>query len=347
MSLRSVLALSFTTEQVKKHYGIDVRPILKNYGLDNLPPAAMISQADEFSVLADIAPLLSHDPLTPIKIGSNFGLSGYGVLAMMLMNCATIYDAIQLGIRYQDLTFLFSRMRFSLDNEEAAIVLEPCPLPEHLQRFIIDRDLAGTFQFIQLMQSMIGQKGKPLRVDIPYPEPAEANFYRDKLECPVNFNADVVRFVISSALLKEPMPNASSTALALYQQQCDEILQQRKHARTGALSQQIKHYLNLFHDSFPTIVECAEAFGRSERQFRRLLKEEGQQFQQLLDEIKREKAVQLLQQSDLSVERIALQLGYTEAASFIRAFRKWTGSTPAQYRKHPNPIDEYAITTRS
>lgn len=339
MTLRSVLALSFTTEQIQKHYGIDARPILEKYGLDNLPPGAMISQADELAVLADIAPLLAHDPLAPIKVGSNFGLSGYGVLAMMLMNCATIYDAIQMGIRYQGLTFLFSEMRFSLDNDEAALVLEPCLLPEHLQRFIIDRDLAGTFQFISLMQSVLGQSGRPLRVDIPYPEPTEANFYREKLGCPVQFNSDLVRFVIDSNLLRQPLPNASSTALALYQQQCDDILQQREYARTGALAQQVKHYLSLFHAGFPTISQCAAAFGRSERQFRRLLKEENQQFQQILDEVKQEKACQLLNNSGLSVEQVALQLGYTEAAAFIRAFRKWQGLTPAQYRKQqPSPV---------
>lgn len=333
MILRSALALSFTAEQIKKHYAIDVEPILKKYGLDNLPPGAMISQADELAVLADIAPLLAEDPLAPIKLGSNFGLSGYGVLAMMLMNCATIYDAIQMGIRYQRLTFLFSQMRFSMDNDEAALVLEPCPLPEHLLRFIVDRDVAGTFQFITLMQSILGQGGRPIRVDIPYAEPEDSQFYRSKLGCPVTFNSEVVRFVVSAKLLREPLPNASRSALALYQQQCDEILQQRQYSRVGPLAQQVKQYLALFHAGFPSISECAAAFGRSERQFRRLLKEEDQQFQQVLDEVKKEKACQLLHNSGLSVEQIGNQLGYTEAAAFIRAFRKWQGETPAQFRR--------------
>lgn len=220
-----------------------------------------------------------------------------------------------------------------MEQQEAALILEPCPLPDHLKRFVIDRDLAGTFQFINLMQSVLGQLGRPLRVDIPYPKPAEAAFYAEKFGCPVHFDSEVVRFVMPTPLLRTPLPNASATALILYQQQCDEILQQRDYARTGPLAQQITYYLGLFQHGFPNINECAAAFGRSERQFRRRLKEEGKQFQQLVDDVKKEKACQLLITSNASVEQVASQLGYTEAAAFIRAFRKWQGITPAQYRK--------------
>ena len=339
MKLRSVLSLSFTVEQVKKLYQIDAHPFLAKYGLAELQPGSVISQAQELAVLAEIAPRLAHDPLAPIKVSSSFGLSAYGALAMMLMNCPTLYDMLQVGLRYQELTFLFSELSFSLENNEAALILTPCPLPDNLKRFIIDRDLAGTFQFLNLMQSILGQNSQPLRVDIPYPEPAEAEFYQQQFNCPVRFNSDVVRFVVSPTLLRTAIPNASSAAFNLYQQQCDEILAQRQHLISGSLAKQVSHFLALFHGNFPSISECAAAFGYSERQFRRLLKDEDKLYQELLDGVKNTKACMLLQGKQ-SVEQISLTLGYTEAAAFIRAFRKWQGITPAQYRKSIVPTKD-------
>ncbi len=333
MTLRSILALSFTAEQIHKHYGIDIGPLLTAHGLNSSAAHTVISQADELSVLAALAPQLAHDPLAPVKLGSTFGLSGYGAYAMLLMSCATVYEAVQLGIRYQEMSYLFSRMSFSMDGEHAALILEPCPLPAELQRFIIDRDVAGTFQFLSLMQTLLGQQTRPLRVDIPYPEPAEAAFYRQLFQCPVQFGSPVARFVIPASLLRQPLPNANRTALALYRQQCDELLQQRRQIRTGALAEQVKKHLQLFHAGFPDVAECAATFGYSERQFRRLLQQENQRYQQLLDEVRHAKACHVLTTSQHSVEQITLQLGYTEAAAFIRAFRKWQGETPAQYRK--------------
>lgn len=333
MTLRSILALSFTAEQLRKQYGLDISHLLACHGLDQAPASTVISQADELAILAALAPQLTHDPLAAVKLGSTFGLSGYGAYAMMLMSCTTVYEAIQLGIRYQEMSYLFSRLSFSMDGEQAALVLQPCPLPEHLQRFIIDRDVAGTFQFLSLMQTLLGQQTKPLRIDIPYPEPAEAAFYQQLFQCPVHFGSEVARFVVPASLLRQSLPNANATALELYRHQCDELLQQRRHLRSGSLMQQVKKHLQLFNAGFPDMADCAATFGRSERQFRRLLQEDNCRYQQLLDEVRQEKACHLLMTTQQSVEQITLQLGYTEAAAFIRAFRKWLGETPAQYRK--------------
>ncbi|MEK9764879.1 MAG: AraC family transcriptional regulator [Thalassolituus sp.] len=298
MTLRSILALSFTAEQIHKKYGVDPAPALARAGInpDQIDAAAVISQADELAVLSELYVDLRHDPLAAMKLSSTFGLSAYGAFAMMLMSCSTVLEGIQLGIRYQELSYLFSRLDFEVDGDQAALVLHPYHVPENLHRFIIDRDVAGTFQFLNMMQTMLGQPNRQKKICIPYPEPFEAEFYRDTFGCPVDFGADVARFVFNAELLNIPLPNANPTALTLYRQQCD-------------------------------------TFSTSERSFRRQLKEEGATYQQLLDTVRSDKACRLLDTTEESVENIAGKLGYTEAAAFIRAFKKWHGMTPAQYRK--------------
>ncbi|MEK9713609.1 MAG: AraC family transcriptional regulator [Thalassolituus sp.] len=335
MTLRSILALSFTAEQIHKKYGVDPAPALARAGInpDQIDAAAVISQADELAVLSELYVDLRHDPLAAMKLSSTFGLSAYGAFAMMLMSCSTVLEGIQLGIRYQELSYLFSRLDFEVDGDQAALVLHPYHVPENLHRFIIDRDVAGTFQFLNMMQTMLGQPNRQKKICIPYPEPFEADFYRDTFGCPVDFGADVARFVFNAELLNIPLPNANPTALTLYRQQCDELLKQRRQPETNNLSERVKKYLEMFREGYPSISECADTFSTSERSFRRQLKEEGATYQQLLDTVRSDKACRLLDTTEESVENIAGKLGYTEAAAFIRAFKKWHGMTPAQYRK--------------
>ena len=70
----------------------------------------------------------------------------------------------------------------------------------------------------------------------------------------------------------------------------------------------------------------------SSRTLTRRLQQTGLGFQQLLDEARKRDAIKLLQNTSLTVEQIALRLGYTDPANFSRAFKKWTGEPPSQYR---------------
>ncbi|CAI8248416.1 MAG: HTH-type transcriptional regulator VirS [Marinobacterium sp. xm-d-530] len=68
------------------------------------------------------------------------------------------------------------------------------------------------------------------------------------------------------------------------------------------------------------------------RTLRRKLADEGTRFQDIKDSVRRDHAIHLLNQSALSIQSIASQLGYSETAAFIRAFTKWTGQTPKVFR---------------
>jgi AraC-like DNA-binding protein len=69
------------------------------------------------------------------------------------------------------------------------------------------------------------------------------------------------------------------------------------------------------------------------RSFRRQLGLEGSSFRVLLERVRQDKACELLAGGQRPVDEVARQLGYAEAASFIHAFRRWTGQTPAAWRK--------------
>jgi AraC-like DNA-binding protein len=81
-----------------------------------------------------------------------------------------------------------------------------------------------------------------------------------------------------------------------------------------------------------TFDDVAETLGSTTHTLRRRLKEEGHSFQEIKDSIRREKALELLEQSDQTVQQISDILGFSEPAAFNRAFKKWTGQSPSAYR---------------
>jgi AraC-like DNA-binding protein len=79
--------------------------------------------------------------------------------------------------------------------------------------------------------------------------------------------------------------------------------------------------------------DIAEALKTTTHTLRRRLKDEGHSFQEIKDSIRRDVAVRSLKHSDVSVQDLAEQLGFSESAAFIRAFKKWTGHTPSGFRE--------------
>ena len=332
MSTRSVLGLIYTLEGLKA-CGITVEPTLKKYGmsLDKISPDAEIERSLELQIYKELAEQF-NDPLIGLKIGRGMSLAGYGQFIMVLMAAENAWEALKTGIRYQQLTYLFGHMSLETGERESAITITPVPLPAACQRFLIDRDISGTFQLVEDIQQNIGSSLDPVRIEMPYPEPDNAEAYEKRFRCPVAFGKDKVKAVIRTQDLAIRFPGANRTAYALYQKQCEKMIQAREE-NAGQLATSIKSYLGLFTSDLPKAEDAAMTFGVSERTLRRKLSAEGTTFRKILDDVRSSKARDLLINTQLTIESIAHELGYAEAAAFVHAFRRWENTSPAQYRQ--------------
>ncbi len=333
MSTRSILGLVYTLRGLRE-LGEDMDPVLSRFGLDpdRLDPGARIDRALELRIYIELAQHLK-DPLAGLRTGTFFGFTGYGPLTMLLLTCHNAYEAFQSGVRYQQLTFLFSRLGFEPGPHTSALTLQPLQLPDKAFRFRVDGETSGTYKLIRDMQATLGMNVRAEAIFIPYPEPPEAPAYEVHFQCPVHFGQTRdIRCVMRNDYLHTRFPTADSAAHALFRQQCDAQIQQQDATPLEKLPEQLRAYLGLFSAGFPSAQEVATAFDIPERSLRRQLSQQAQSFRALLDEVKQQKAEALLQDRRLSVEAIAQQLGYAESAAFIHAFQRWTGSTPAAFR---------------
>lgn len=335
MSSRPILGLLYTLRGLHE-LGEDPRPVLARHGLDpdRLDPAARIDRSLELQLYVEMAEQL-RDPLAGLKTGTYFGFTGYGPFTMLLMSCANAYEAFQTGVRYQQLTFLFSTLRFEPGRDRSALILSPLRLPERAYRFRVDGEVSGTYKLIRDMQITLGLDIHAESLEIPYSLPAEAYAYEEHFRCPVIFTGEgqEARCWIRNEHLHLRFPTADATSHALFRTQCDEQLTVQSLSTPDGLGDKVAAHLELFTSSFPSAPEVAAAFDIPERSFRRQLGNEGHSFRALLDSVRFRKAQQLLTHSRQPVEAIAQQLGYAESAAFIHAFRRWSGYTPAAYRQ--------------
>jgi AraC-like DNA-binding protein len=272
-----------------------------------------------------------HDPLMGLKLGSAYGLAGYGPLVMLLMTCNTAYEALQTGVRYQRLTYLYGTLRLEPGPRLSALIITPMSMAQKVYRFRVDGEVAGTYKMVRDMQATMGLDLRPERVDMPYPQPPEAAAYVQHFGCPVHFGEHEARFWLRNEHLQLKLPTADPNAHAMYRSLCDQQL--KAQASTGqTLAQRVLAHLGLYSGQFPSAEAVAMSFGLSERSLRRQLSDDGTSFRDLLAEARYAKARHLLRHTDLSVEAIAEQTGYAESSAFIHAFQRWAGQSPRAFR---------------
>ena len=200
MSTRSILGLIYMVQGLQQ-LGHDPEPILQRHGLSlaQLDPTTRIERSRELRIYADLSGSM-QDPLIGLKLGGFYGLAGYGPLVMLLMTCATAYEALQVGVKYQRLTYLYGTLRLEPGEHMSALILDPMTMGHKAFRFRVDGEVAGTFKLVKDMQATMGLNLKPERVDMPYPKPPEAAAYEAHFGCPVRFGEHEARFWLQRLL---------------------------------------------------------------------------------------------------------------------------------------------------
>lgn len=191
---------------------------------------------------------------------------------------------------------------------------------------------------IHLWRDLGPRDFRPRRVRIRRKD-ADAAIYETFAGAPVVTGADQGSFEFDAAALDHPLRGGDDELLKFL----DEILEERRSvaARSPALILSVRRALMaLLADGPPTLEAVARRLSMSGRTLQRRLAEDGVAFADVVDSVRSALARAYLEKADLSGSEIALMLGYTEQSSFSRAFRRWFGTSPAQFRARGARVEE-------
>jgi AraC-like DNA-binding protein len=269
---------------------------------------------------------LTHEPALAVHVGTQMRLSSHGFLGFAAMTASTVREACELATRFASTRTSAIGLSLYVEGDTAAITLEErTPLGE-LQQFFIIALAVGLWR---LGESLTGKVLDGV-VECAFAEPPYIKGLPHAGR--IRFNCPNHRLVFPAASLALPLVTADPVALELAREQCERELAQMVDA---GLPARVRVALGAKGDAPPSLIAIAKELRMSPRTLKRKLAEHDTTFTQIRDDLRRQRALLLLDNRQLTISDIAAKLGYSELPNFTRAFRKWTGQTPLAYRERP------------
>ncbi len=272
---------------------------------------------------------LTKDEYLGLHVGQQIHSSAYNVLSGLVLNSRNVQTAIEQVIHYQALVSEGGTIDLVNEGESCFLHYTPIPSKIPMTHYQIEGIISGMVRFSQIIVS----QGLPLlQVEFAHNAPDNTQPYEDFFACPVIFSAKRNGFSFDSNILKVEIPHCDPELFSHHQALADKKLKiiNRAQGLSNKVNRVIENEIYWFELSPDKV---AKNLNISLRQMQRLLKEEGASYQNLLDIARKEKAASLLQLTQMNTNSIAEQLGYHNLSSFHRAFQRWYGDTPAEFRE--------------
>lgn len=294
-------------------------------------PAGRITVAEELALLRQLIPL-TPDPWFGLRAGRCYRLKLFGALGAAVQAAESARDAFNLFLRYLRLSYTHFHVFMENGDDTSALVMQSTFELGELYRYYLLRDMAFTFSACQELAPELSRRGL-VEISLSLPEPLDDTPVREFFACPVTFNAPGSRIVMRNDVLEAPLPLSNEHMRRMLEQQCQRDLDSLEDGSdlVGRIRQMLRHDPAMA----PSEKHLAGLLSVTPRTLRRHLAAAGTSFQTLCNEARCERARELLRGTEMPVARIAETLGYSEAAPFVRAFRRWTGTTPRRYRVQP------------
>lgn len=293
-------------------------------GVDERVPAATMIR------LIRNALLLTHEPALGLLFGFQLKLSAHGFLGYAAMSSETLGDAIELGVKYFKTRFGLLDTRFYKHGDYAILEMEPTIDLGDAELFILESFMTG---FAVMGLNLLGQIPEGVSSCWRFPRPE----YHEKMlqhlpERQVKYGAEANQIRIPLGLLSQKLGLSDPTSRKLAEEQCKKELALLE--ENESIIARVRHIILSSSHRFPKLDVVAEQCFMSGRTFKRRLQQLGTSFQEILDDIRKGQAIDYLRHTAKPIDEIAALLGYNDPSNFGRAFKRWTGKTPSQYRHH-------------
>ncbi len=303
--------------------------VLRQAGLSRqelMDPERLISCSQEIMVLRSLNNLPDSDGLG-MRLGASLTPLTLGAVGYAQMACRNARESIELVRRYRCLVIPYMRWDTLVVGDEVVHRITDVDGFGDLMPFIMEFALA----LIQCQSiALMGKECQPTSVCFSFTKPECVEVYRDHFCVTPRFNQRATEISFPIRYLDCERDSYDPMVKATMEQLCQSMashLMQKVDVVLEVLS-----VLRSSHHGFPSMSEAANSLGISMRTLRRHLREQDSSYRELTDQVRQERAINGLQNQDLSLAHIAELCGFKELHSFYSAFKRWTGTSPASYR---------------
>ena len=326
-----------------RQHGADVEAMLE---MARIPaqaladPDYMLTPAQELNFTERALAELGQPDLG-LRLGPRYHLSAYGMLGLAVMTSSNLVDAF--AVLFRNILMTWTYVHWSVRTEGGVAIIAASRQRDlgGCHQYMIDRGLAAAYT---IAAEALGKRLPLIEANVTQPEPVYAGSYREFFDCPVNFGAASNDFRFAESFLYEPLVQSETASARVFAAQCERICAELE--RGGSFAELIRQHLVQLPNQLASLETIADRLCTTPRTIQRKLAIEETSFKELLEDVRKNLSLEYLQATDLSIEDIALRLGYADAPSFSHAFKRWTGKSPRSARAspwHPRPRQAPAI----
>ena len=273
---------------------------------------------------------LSRDPHFAYHTGQRFHLSAYGMYGFAILSSMNYRQTLQFAEQYHQLATPLTELHFKEESDFGFWKIIPIVnsrIDWSLYKFLVEMQLGIC---ISLHRDVMGPLFAAREFHVTYRPPDDATKYQAVFGCPVLFGAPENRLMFDATWLDGTPKLGNDITYATVIELCDRLMDELQ--LSAGVAGKVRRVLltNLMQPR--SFSDIAHDVNMSERTLRRKLQEENTSFRNLVDELRMEMAIKYLRDTNLTVEAIAESLGFSDAANFRQAFRRWTKAAPHAFR---------------
>ena len=288
----------------------------------------LVTRTQEMRLIENLMLALPEVGASGFELGLQYNLATFGVWGFALRTCKTLREAVALGVRYLPLSTAYCRIFLCEEEDAFGITFDPDPIPPHLRQFLLERDMATSLNLAREI-SLHGAEFKA----IEFTGTPDVDAAALKALCGIapTFGAGSNRIMVNRAGASRPFSGYDPALTRMLEQQCQQRMDTVESSGiAGKVRQKLLGELGLG----ASLNDMARDLALSTRSLRRKLEQEGTSYRDLVEEERRQLALQLLGNTTMKIEEVAAHLAYTDAGGFVRAFRRWQGCSPSTYREN-------------
>ena len=321
-----------TFRRLLEMHGLDAVGIARQAGIDlaAIPAPAERIAIDKIDAMLRVAIPLIHDPAFGLQAARCWHPTYLGVLGHAWLSSDTLRTGLERMKRYfrllgergetaVDRTRQGLKVRFRANRGDPSTVPVAAVFADIVVSVLLD-----------MCRMNAGAALRPVAASLCRREPEESEAYRRFFGCPVRFGAEEDAFVLSAHDADRALPSSNRQLAAVFDRMLTEELARLD--RSDVVSRCRTAVLEHLESGEMMERDMAKRLNMSRRTLQRKLAEADTTYLRLVDDTRRDLALRYIEDASRSITDIAFTLGFSQQSAFTRAFKRWTGVNPTEYR---------------